>query len=235
MTKEISKKTKKPEQSEPGFKRPKPLPLENVWSKVFIHKLIAQYGKQYDAICNVLLDEFNILAYDSQIKAIHESAKDKVARYRKEFIGKLEAQHDYNTIINKANLLLRRRLNRAIRNDEKLEGLNAAFEMGAITKKEYSLRSRTLEPLSVTEIIKIVDHIRPNILPESPAPLYDATIHSKGATAQGIAERDAIREALKSNDTVTLQSLIWPEDSNDDIVEAEVIDAPAKSKPRAKK
>lgn len=197
--------------------------LENIHSHVFIHKLLAQHGKRYSTIANLLMDEFNILASEAQIEAIHKAARDKIARYRQEFVGKLAEQYDYSVMMNKANLLLKRRLNRAIRNDEKLEALNTALELGSITKKEYSLRKHALETLSVSEVIKIVDRISPFVDSGSPVSLSENVIETKKSEAEGKDKRDALIKAMSEGNTVEVQRLMWASSEQPQTIEGETI------------
>lgn len=180
--------------------------------KPAVVNMLARWGRSqqsFEKISNILLEEFNVTAPPEMIEKVYMANPNKVIAVRREQREGATLQVD--KILNKANTLLSRELSRGVRDAEKRDALDLALESGALDPKEYRKAVQKLRLLSVSDIIKIANHVTPpsrNNRPVIDIPPEEAPKEGEVIPEETLLSRQ-LAEAIRNQDTIAMQKLLY--------------------------
>lgn len=177
------------------------------------YRLVAQYGKDMITIKRILNEEFNVDETIEHLERLKKNSAAQIAKARSELRCRYEKTHDFMRLFNKTGVIIERRINKAMRDDRKLESLDAAYSNGLIGKMEYKRRVAVLSILSTSDLLKLADYCRPQapVSPNNTLPPPSSPNNTIDTAAMA-----SLQAAIANGDTVELQRIMWPKNKDED-------------------
>lgn len=179
---------------------------------------LARWGaskKTYDRIAETFLAEYNVAVDPSEIERIYDQNRNRVVALRKQQRGEIMAKAE--PILNKTQMLMKKEVDRAWKDAEKRDALDAALEAGAITSKEHAKAVKRLRILSINDLVKIANHVTPDkprgYLPALPPPDGSPQL-PPGNTPEASALAQELSAAVARGDAVEIQRILWSQNSS---------------------
>lgn len=188
-------------------KEPIDLPLT---MKPTILNMLARWGQTeavYNRIADTMLEEFNIVADPKEIARLGDSNRNKVVAIRKEQREGIALQSE--KLLNKTTIMLEREIDRASRDMEKRDALDAAFDAGAIDSSEHRKAMKNLRILTISDIVKLANHLTPKQAPQPLAPPQLLPQLPDGNSPQESALSKELAAAVEKGDAVEIQRIMW--------------------------
>ena len=137
---------------------PEPQGLPNVM-RTAVFTMMARWGaspETFERIATSLYEEYNIVAPVEELARLYDNNRVRVVAIRKD--QRKGIAMDVERIMGKAQLLLGRELNRAIRDSDRRAELDAALASGVLEPKDYRRQVKTLKQMSISDIVKVANH-----------------------------------------------------------------------------
>ena len=178
-----------------------------------LYAMLARWGAKeetYQRISETFLVEFNVVIEPTEVARIYDANRKTVTAIRKQQRGEIMAKAE--PILNKTQMLMKRQVDRAWKDAEKLDALDAALESGAITAKEHAKATKRLRILSVNDLVKIANHVTPDkprgYLPQLPPPEGTPQL-PPGNSPEASALAKELAKAVKGGDAIEIQRILW--------------------------
>lgn len=189
---------------------PQPFPIT---MRPALFAMLARWGAgagNFEKISNTFLTEFNVVIPVSEVERIYDQNRNRIVAVRKQQRGEIMAKAE--PILNKTQMLMKRQVDRAWKDAEKLDALDAALESGAITAKEHAKAVKRLRILSVNDLVKIANHVTPD-KPRGETPVLSppdgAPALPPGNTPAASALAKELAAAVGRGDAVEIQRILW--------------------------
>ena len=183
-----------------------------------LYAMLARWGAApatFEKISNTFLTEFNVILPVDEVARIYDQNRNRVVAIRKQQRGEIMAKAE--PILNKTQMLMKRQVDRAWKDSEKLEALDTALESGAITAKEHAKAVKRLRILSVGDLVKIANHVAPDKPREALPPLAPPNATPQlppGNSPEASALAKELAAAVGRGDAVEIQRILWSQNSS---------------------
>ena len=194
-----------------------PQPMPNTMRPA-LFAMLARWGaseKTFERISETFLTDFNVVVDSSEVARIYDQNRNRVVAIRKQQRGEIMAKVE--PILNKTQMLMKRQVDRAWKDAEKLEALDMALDSGAITTKEHAKAVKRLRILSINDLVKIANHVTPDkpksYLPQLAPP--DGTPQlPPGNSPEASALAKELAAAVGRGDAVEIQRILWSQNGS---------------------